>query len=64
MQQNTSVHNISNLPPADEIESLAEQLPVGFAANEDAFYHAMGMDDAQIIIIKEQAELLPDDPQW
>ena len=46
------------------IESLAEQLPIGFAANEDEFYRSMGMDDAHIAQIKKEAELLPDNPQW
>jgi len=50
--------------PEALVETLTEQLPIGFTKDEDAFYRAMGMDDAQIVAIKQETQSLPDDPQW
>ena len=50
--------------PEALIEQMIDQLPVGFAENEDDFYHALGQTDEQIAQIKAEAQLLPDNPMW
>ena len=50
--------------PEELVELLAEQVPIGFAQNEDTFFHALGFDDTQIEQVKERAKLLPDNPNW
>lgn len=60
----TEAARLRGTTPEALIESLAEQLPVGFAKDEDEFYRAMGMNDTQIAQIKADAQSLPDDPEW
>ena len=43
---------------------VTEQLPVGFAADEIEFFHALGFDNAQIATSTERMKSLPDTPDW
>ena len=52
------------MTPEALIEQMIDQLPVGFAENEDDFYRALGQTDEQIAQIKAEAQLLPDNPTW
>ena len=50
--------------PEALVESLADQLPEGYAHDEDAFYRALGVDDARRQHIDKLANQLPDEPDW
>jgi hypothetical protein len=51
--------------PEALLESLiTEQLPVGFARDEQEFFHALGFDDTQIAESTERIKLLPEIPTW
>ena len=50
--------------PEALVESLAEQLPDGYAHDEDGFYRALGVDTARRQRIDNLAKTLPDDPDW
>ncbi len=53
-----------HVTPEALIEQMIDQLPIGFADNEDDFYRALGQSDEQIAQIKSESQLLADTPNW
>ena len=63
-QRFLSVAQARGMTPEALVESLAEQLPEGYAHDDAAFYRALGVDDARRLRIEELAKHLPDEPDW
>ncbi len=53
------------MTPEDLLETLVnEQLPAGYARDENEFFQALGFDATQIAESTERMKLLPETPDW